>query len=71
MPRCPFSLKTKKSSIRFKEKQQTEGNVSGGKLTRVRNERSLEEKKYARSKPKDDDKEGEERPMADAATTKV
>ena len=41
--------------------------MSGGKLTGVRNERSLVGKKFVGNKPEDDDKEGEGRPVADAA----
>lgn len=55
----------------FKEKQQIEGNVSGGKLIGVRNEYSLTGKKSTGSKSKDADEECEERPVEDVAVVDV
>lgn len=55
----------------FKGKQQIEGNVSGGKLIRVRNECSLTRKKSTGSKLKDVDEECEERLVEDIATVEV
>lgn len=53
------------------KKEQIEGKVSGGKLTEVRNKRFLEGKGSIRSKPKGGGKEGKERPVVDAAGTRV